>query len=431
MTRSRATNRWAGVDAVAWGTLAVGLLAREPAVLLLAAVGVAVAAYARAGGPPTPELQLARELDDVAPEPGDEVAVRLTVHNDGEQILPDVRVVDGVPDALAVTDGSAHLGTALRPGETVVHAYAVRAERGTHAFSPVTIACRNLGGAHEVDLTETVETSIECRPSLVGGPEPPLRDVVALPGGRTPTAAGGEGLEFHGVREHRPGDSARRIDWARLARTGELATVTHREERSATVVLLVDARGEAYVRSGSAPDHGVEWGVRAAGSLFAGLLEGHHAVGLAAIGRELAWLGPGAGEAHRRRGRELLAAHPALSPAPPSTRVWASRRTAGHRTRAQLRRLGASLPTGAQVVFCTPLPDDGSAAIARRLQAGGNAVTVVCPDVTGGRSPGARLERLGRTRRIRSLHRADVPVVDWDPTEPLGVALERAREAWR
>jgi uncharacterized repeat protein (TIGR01451 family) len=435
---SRETNRWVGVDAVAWIALAVGLLAGEPGVVLVAVVGVALTAYARSGTPPDPTLAVARELDDPSPEPGATVTVRLTVENAGDRLLPDVRVVDGVPTGLAVVEGSPHRGTVLRAGESRTVTYAIEAARGTHAFDPVAIVCRSLDGSHETELREDAPTEITCRPSMQRGDAPPLRRLVSHHGGEVPTDRGGSGVEFHGVRAYQPGDRANRIDWARRARTGELATLQFREEWRVTAVLLVDARASAYAReSADATGHAVEWCVGTAAALFAGLADAGNRVGISAIGSGFAWLAPAVGEVHRRRARDLLTSHPVLSPSPPAdlTAGWGALSSpspgVGRQTAIQLRELDVHLPGGAQVFLLSPLVDDAAVTIARRLQERAGPVTVVTPDVTGGETVGARVERLDRLRRLRTLRLADVRTVDCGPDEPLSVALERKREAWR
>jgi len=127
---------------------------------------------------------------------------------------------------------------------------------------------------------------------------------------------GGAGVEFHATREYRRGDPVKRIDWNRRARTGELATLELREERAATVVLLIDARESAYAASEPDADTAVEASVQAAGQAFTALLDGGDRVGIATLGPRDCWLSPGAGTTHAARGRETLATDPALAPTP-------------------------------------------------------------------------------------------------------------------
>jgi len=53
----------------------------------------------------------------------------------------------------------------------------------------------------------------------------------------------GQGIEFVEVREYRPGDDVRTIDWNVSARTGETFVKKYVEERELTVLLMVDLSG--------------------------------------------------------------------------------------------------------------------------------------------------------------------------------------------
>lgn len=58
--------------------------------------------------------------------------------------------------------------------------------------------------------------------------------------GEYESAFRGRGMEFEEVREYRPGDDIRHIDWNVTARMGLPFVKVHREERELTVMLLVD-----------------------------------------------------------------------------------------------------------------------------------------------------------------------------------------------
>ncbi len=416
----RTTERWRGAGAVALAAIGVGVLARRPAVLLAAAVGVGYVAYARAFDPPEPELSVERELDDDRPAPGDRVTVTLAVTNEGEGFLPDLRVVDGVPSALSVAEGSPRAGFALRPGETGELSYEVLARRGVHEFGPTLSIARDVAGRGERETSVSVGTTLSCVPPL---PTPraglALREPSTPYVGRIDTDVGGEGIAFHATREYRTGDPVNRVDWKRRARTGELTTVEFREERLARVVVLIDAREPAFVAPGPDRPHAVDRAVEAAGYLYAGLTAAGNRVGIAAVGDDDCWLAPGAGEDHRTAARTLLATHPALSPLPGETALpwslWA-------------RRFRKRLSAGTQVVFVSPLTDDYARRLVRRLDEAGFPTTVLSPDPTVGSTPGTRLARVARSLRVAALRSARVPVVDWPAETAIGLALARHGE---
>jgi uncharacterized protein (DUF58 family) len=50
----------------------------------------------------------------------------------------------------------------------------------------------------------------------------------------------GDGLEFHQLREYRPGDSLRQIDWKAVSRRRELVSREYQEERNQQLIVLLD-----------------------------------------------------------------------------------------------------------------------------------------------------------------------------------------------
>lgn len=416
------TNHWTGVGAVGLLAAAVAIVVRSPALLLAAVGAVGFEAYARTGTAPSPDVAVTRELSDEAPDPGDEVTVTVTVTNDGEELLPDVRLVDGVPDAVAVEDGPARHATALRPGKYARFRYTVDAIRGVHEWNELQVIVRDASAAseRELHLDPPEPTSFTCTPELAATADLPLRGLTTQYTGRVPTDVAGAGVEFHAVREYRHGDPLKRVDWNRLARTGELATRQFREERAATVVLLVDAREQAYLAPEPDAENAVERAVDAASVAAPALLDAGDRVGLAGFAPESCWVAPSSGADHRARLRRTLATHPAFAPTPSDGNFYPF---------IQLRRLRRRLSADTQVIVCTPLTDDYVPTVVRRLDAHGHLVTVISPDPASDGTVGGQLAAVERRNRMSDLRRAGVRVVDWGD-RPLAVELERAASRW-
>ncbi|MFC3478328.1 DUF58 domain-containing protein [Halobacterium litoreum] len=415
----RDTHRWRGAAGLSLLAVGAGAVSETPGALLLGAFGVAFVAYARVFTPPTPDLSLERTVHADDPQPGDEVDVTLTVTNDGG-FLPDLRLVDGVPSSLDVVDGSPRLATALRAGKRASMTYTVEAARGDHEFSPVDVVARDVTGAHEVQASLLVDADLQSVPALPQLDSFPLRSQTVQRVGRVPTSTGGSGVEFHATREYRTGDPLSRVDWKRLARTGDLSTVQFREERAASVVAVVDTRDRSHVADDAGED-AVEYSVEAAGGVASALLDSGDQVGVAAFGPHWAWLQPGLGREHRARVREMLATDRGFARDPPDRRFLGG---------IVFRRLRKHLPGDAQVVFCSPLVDDNAVEYVRRLEASGHPVTVVSPDVTGDGTFGQQVAMLERAARIRSLRKGGVRVVDWTTDEPLALAVATAERGW-
>ncbi|MXR51113.1 DUF58 domain-containing protein [Halovenus sp. WSH3] len=417
--RRRLTRHWLGVGIVALVCLGVGVLTRSPAVLLGSVVGIGYVAYARAHSLDDPGLTIERTVEDADPEPGEEVEVTVRITNDGPELLADVRLIDGVPESLAVSEGSPRRGTVLRPGESETLSYTVTATRGHHEFGPALVLVRNLPGSVEREVYLRDETTIECSPSTrpIQRSVPVRNSVTGLPG-QIETETGGSGITFQTIREYQPGDPLSRIDWNYRARTGELATVDFQQQRAASVVVLIDVRETAYV--GPSPDapNAVERSVAGAAQVFERLLDDGNLVGIAAMGEADCWLAPGTGNAHRERARKLFGSSPALSPSPPES----------GRTSDWLRQLRQQLDPGTQLLVFSPLCDPGTVRIIRDLDARGFPVTVISPDPTGSRTAAQKLFTLRRRLTLTALRRASIPVMDWQPETPLE-ALFRGRQS--
>ena len=408
----RRTKRWRGVVAVSLFAMTAGLLLNLPSILLLAVVGVVFALYPSVTGTPDPVLSLDRRLSDDNPRQGDDVEVTVELTNDGEDTLFDVRLVDGVPPTLRVTDGSPRHAGVLRPGSSFSFSYTVTAERGKHPFDPATVVVRDLSGEQEVELSVATDTEIDC---TIADAAVPLREQTLPDVGRVTSDSGGSGVEFHRTREYQRGDSPSRIDWKRFARTGSLSTIDFRRERAASVVLLVDARAAAY-RGLDGDPHAVAYGVSGARQAAASLLGSRNRIGLGALGRELVWVPPGSGRTHVDDIEETLANHPTFAPTP------ADEPESDHDD--QLEQLLERLDDRTQVLLFSPLTDDVASGAARRIDAHGHAVSVVSPVVTADDTPPRRLAAVERRHRASALRNAGIPVVEWAPDRALAAAVE-------
>lgn len=416
------TNRWRGFLGVVLIVAAVGIVLQEPGLIVAAAVGVGYLAAATADTAPTPDLAVTRTIDAEDPEPGDEVLITVEIKNESDAALLDLRFVDDVPPGLEVTDGSPRCATALSTGGTLRYSYTVTATRGRHEWTEISTITRDLAGTEEGTISIDAGSTLECVPPLGSAASLPLRGLTTQSTGRVPTDIGGSGVEFYALREYRRGDPLRRVDWNRTARTGELTTLQLREERAATVVLVVDSRETAYLASEPDAENAVERSVDAAGRTLHALLDNGDRVGIAGLCGEERWLAPGIGVDHRTRARKLLATDPAFAPAPEATGrpVYVTR---------WVRKLRRRLSPDAQIILFSPLCDDAVTRAARRFDTDGHLVTVVSPDPTAPDTPGNRLAWIERRLRLSDLRSAGIRVVEWNE-EPLGVAISRAERRW-
>jgi uncharacterized repeat protein (TIGR01451 family) len=419
------TRHWTGVSALALLALSVGVLTSQPALLVASAVGVGIAGYTQiASGPPLANLDVTRSLSEETPQPGDEIEVTVTVENTGDTFLPDLRLVDRAPPSMQVIDGSARLGTALRPGGTATFTYTAVAERGHHDW-PLQVLGRDVSGSIEREALIDADTTLDCVPRLRTTTETPVRMQTSVYSGKVETEIGGEGLEFYSVRDYQPGDPKRRIDWKTYAKSGELSTVEFRKEQAARVVLLFDGRDGSYVSPRPGTKHAVDMSVEVAFDVFASLYDQGHLVGVAAFNGIACWHGPNTGQLHLERVRNAFTDHPAMSSLPPDVAEEDVGRYVD--PMVHIRR---QLPMNTQIFLFSPLTDEYTYEVARQLDGAGHLVTVFSPNPTSTRTVGQRIARLERKMLIQRLRDHGIRVVDFSEDRPVDLELKYAKRRW-
>lgn len=417
----RSTGHWRGIGAFGLLALGAAAISQSTGLVLMAATLFGVAGYSRLSEPPAVSLAVEREFDAETPRPGDVVEVTVSVTNEGSSVLTDLRLVDAVPDRLAVVDGSPRLATALSPGESASISYGVLAVYGDHTFDAINVGVRDLSGQRERTSThETEAATLVCEPSAVQQ-SIPLHPQTTGVTGRVPSDVGGSGQAFRSVREYRPGDPLGRVDWNRLARTGEFSTVEFDEERAATVVLLVETRLSAFAAPSRSDLSAVDRSLAAVTRVFETLSADGDRVGLASVRDDWSLIDPGAGKVHADSIRSALQQDPTFRP-----REWER----GFEVGRYVRRLGRRLPADAQLILFSPLLDEQTVEMARRLVAHEYPLTVFSPDPTTPERVGATVARITRTDNVSALRAAGIRVVDWAADEPLDVALRRAGRRW-
>ncbi|WP_049929166.1 DUF58 domain-containing protein [Halopiger goleimassiliensis] len=441
----RRVTRWHSGVVASIFLVAVGFLVGSAALVVAAMVPLTFLGYAALSSvaDPASAIALERDCTPATPLPGERVEVTLTVRNESDRTLPDVRIVDGVPDELEVLDGTAREAVTLRAGEEATLSYALRPRRGSYAFDPTWVRLRSLSAtAVSTDAVAAGgDDELECTVPLDGVPM--HRETIPFVGSIA-TDSGGPGYEFHSTRDYQQGDPLNRIDWRRYARTGELGTVRYREQEAANVVVIVDGRTDARL----APERGHPDGITL--SAYAGIVTtsaltdvGHNVgvVGLGVRGETPgvytgppAYVEPGTGAnvggriarvcdaiAARGSGGDVTASGANGSSGAADAGSPTARADGGVETADYLDTL---LPPNTQLVVCTPAVDDEIVDLGLELRRRGYPLSVLSPNVADRDDVGARLAAVHRQARLERLRRTDVPVVDWSPDTKLSTALE-------
>jgi len=451
----RRVRRWSGGLAAALFLVSVSLLTAEPLLLAATAIPLSYVAYGALSRVPSgTDLQAARSVSDAQPTPGEPVAIELTITNTGSSSLTDVRVIDGVPEELAVVEGSPRCCTSLRPNESATLSYAVMAKRGSYTFDAAAVRVRTLSASDEVtvDLPVAGDGTLTCSNTVS---EVPMADATLPRAGTLPTDTGGSGLEFHSTRSYQPGDPVNRIDWRRYAKTDELTTIDYREEQAVKTVLVVDTRPSARVTPEPGFPTGAELSAYAAERLFDALSRTSVVASVCAVGLAdadvpgglgpdgLAWVDASGGHAaaHARqvfdsvgraaaRQSETDAAGdadvsengpPRQSQADDGTQVTTA--DGGTVEDPDLLAVLARLPPTAQVVVFSPAADDWPVSLVSSLAVRDYPTTLVSPSLARGDSLGAAIASTERTARLQRAELAGTTVIDWDLDSPIDVAL--------
>lgn len=449
------TDRWdVGLVAALVG-IGTGILLANLVLVAGAIIGFVFALYGSVSSVPEEiELVATREFEVTGVGPGSEVRVTLTVENIAESVLPDLRVADGVPDGCPVVEGSSRGSKPLGPGETLSIEYTVVLERGRFEFEEPVCRLRSFAGTDLQEQTLSVEgdRSLRCG-SPIEDAAPP--NTTLQHAGSVPTDTGGSGLEFYSTRQYHHDDPMSRINWHQVAKTGEFVTVQYRNEQASHAVIVIDCRPAARVKRGQSYPTGSTLAVYAAERLYealdsAGVVTTLTAVGLESESNslggpdELPWVGPespdGAATALFRTATQTATNTVDLASVESNSRqttaagaempqVARARADGGPPSEDEesdatvIQQLRSRVPSGAQVVVCSPLMDGWVPDCVSTLTAYGNPCHVLSPDVTGEKSTGHRVSKIHRRRRIRILERSGISVTNWQTTYPVAYAL--------
>lgn len=414
--RTRATF-WIFGAAVA--LLLLGVVTRDFRFLALVLPLLVFATLASLFAPPRPSLAVKRVIEGERTFEGDEIDVALTLHNTGAA-LPVLEVYDGLPPGSVVTKGSNRLLLSLAAGETKTLEYTLRFDlKGRYTLGPLTARSRDPLGLYFREITVPGRDGVVVSPLIQD-----LRRVSLLPRrtrpnlGQVPARIPGLGTEFWAIRKYQGGDDMRGINWKASARLDTLLTNEREAERSGDIILVLDARNEAHI--GGPFYNTLELGIRAVVSLAARLLQDRNRVGLVIQRDVLDWVYPAFGRTQLYR---IIDAVLAVRPGG----IWPFRQIAW-----VLKR---HFPSRALLIIVSPLVDRASLESVRELRAVGFDIILLSPSSL--EVERRLLEGNGHTelahRVLRMRREADVAylrrfahVVDWNPEEPLTLALKEA-----
>lgn len=340
--------------------------------------------------------------------------VTVTVTVTGTPALPLVELVDPLPSTTRLVGGRNHALLTLGGDGHAAWTYEIECvRRGPLELGRVHARLWDRAGlrAHEMAVHDPKLVRVYPRTVNVRRLPRPRRTQTSV--GNYVAASVGEGLEPGDIRPFAPGDRIRHVNWRASLRWQRLYVTQYQEERNADVVLMLDSLAEFGEPPGTTLDHSI----RAAASLAAAYLARKDRVGLIEYGGFFRSVRPGTGRRQYERVLDALHRADVLF-------TYVTRDIALVPKRV--------LPAQALVVAITPLLERRFEQAVMDLAARGFDVVILSPSpialVRRGASAttdlACRFWTLDRRTRFDALRRLGLPVVDWDPAEPLDVALD-------
>ena len=361
------------------------------------------------------DVEVKKELTPDSVMIGETATVKLEIANKRKEKIDFLEIYDRLPGELTITKGTNHLVLSLNPEEKAVFTYEVLcAQRGKYEIGPVYLRTQDPLGFNFNESTRSITSLLHVLPSIekLRASDLPFKQTGQWPG-IIHSSRRGAGMEFYGLRNYVPGDDLGRVEWKASARTGKLMTIERESERSANIVIILDAGKDSNL--GKPPETLLEYSIKAAGALASLLLNLGNQVSLITHCKNRGWLPGGFGKRHLRSILDhLTSVEAGETPLP----------------------IGSELPyifsSRPQVVLISPLLDPSIVEDVRALV--GYSTFVVSPSL----SNILQLETSETTKlafRVLALERRNIitelrrycMVVDWDPQVPLRTAMKEVR----
>lgn len=398
-----------------------GLMGANGAILILALPAILTLSAGVFFASDTTHLVANRWLSAEKMTTNDALAVEVNITNNGADIA-ELHIQDTLHPHLTLIEGEASLITPLKAGETATLSYLVRGPRGNYEFPNLQIGATDRFGLfwRRLNLQVLGKTKTTIIPQVNRIGQIAIRPRVTRSyAGYIPARIAGSGTNFFGVREYRPGDSLRHLNWKAAARhdhANQLFTNEFEQDRIADVGLIVDARRRGVHFAG---DDGIlEFNITAASAFAESFLSDGNRVSLLVYGNYINWTVPGYGRAQKQRILQTL-----------SQITVGTSAVFDHLTYFPKRLFPAKSQL---VVFSTVLEDDIE--YLRRLRGQGYSVLIVSPDAVAYEASllpdihynntGQRIARIERELLLRKLRQAGIQVVNWNTELPIADLVE-------
>lgn len=397
---------------VAWGLVLA--VASGRAELIVVIVPLLLGLLRATRGEARGDCALAHEVSAVRAFEGDRVRVTVTVT--ATQPVPLVELFESLPATVRLVGGRSRSVVTLGRDRRAEWTYEIQCvRRGRVSLGIVHARVWDRAGLRTRDLAVHEPRLVRVYPRRLAVHRLPRPRRTQTSVGNYVSPSVGDGLEPGDIRPFVAGDRIRHVNWRASRRWQRLYVTQYQQERNADVVLMLDSLAEV----GAPPHTTLDVGIRATAALAAAYLARKDRVGLIDYGGLWRWVRPGSGRVQYERVLDALlrvdvqfsyvTRDIALVPRrilPSHALVIAVSSLLERRFEQAVVDLAAR---GFDLVLVSPSP----IALVRRAVAPSRATELAC-----------RLWAIERRARADALRRVGLAVIDWDPDEPLDVALE-------
>jgi uncharacterized protein (DUF58 family) len=341
------------------------------------------------------------------------IDVNLSIQNQSRETIY-LGIHENIQAEMKIADGDLSQWVELRPEESAELKYVFTATRGNFSWDSVRVVVSDPLGLVETELFLPASAMIQIRPQIKKFKAIPFRPHSTLHSpGSIPARLGGSGTDFFGIREYHSGDSLRWLDWRLTARhPRKFFTKEFEQEEIAEIGLILDARQSTDLRIGE--ESLFESGVGAAASLAEMFLHQGHRVSLLVFGETTTNVFPGYGKVQLHRIMGCLS----------KAKVGADNRASANLDFIPIRMF----PSRALIIIISPLIS-ADRYLFLRLRAYGYQALLVSPDPVDFAYPtlsqdittqlAIRAARLERRLRLNDISQMQIPVIDWQISQPL------------
>jgi uncharacterized protein (DUF58 family) len=400
------------------GLILSGLVIRDGKLLVLAVPFVVYLIFGVLQSPGQIDLAAVRTIDRSSLVAEQTAQTRIEVNNQGNPLV-NLHLIDPIPPSISIQGGQTEQRLSLSAGESTELEYKFTGKRGVYSWNTIHTSASDPFGLFEFKRQIPAPGDIRVFPTPIQ-----IRPVTTKPrytlhaAGPIPARLAGTGIDFWGIREYRPGDSLRRLNWRLAARRSrKLFTNEYEREEIADYGLIIDAR--KFSSAGALEEELFEYSISAAASLSENYLKAGNRVSLLIFGDSIISVYPGYSK------HQLNKVHTTLARA----------------------RLGSNFPfnyleylptrlfpaRASIVIFSTVNPRDLD--IYARLISFGYEVLLISPDPvdfasrmlpkTETNSLAIRAARVERAIQLNQLLKMGVQVIDWQVDQPLETIIRK------